>query len=243
MKRVLGVASLFVLLLPAGYVFAETAQDVLKKVEEKQNEAKDAEIGVKITTIEKDGTRKTKEGIIYQKGEDKRVFKFTSPADIQGLSILSMGKDTRYIYLPEFKKVRRIAGHIKNQSFGGTDFTNDEISSTKYSDDYEAVELQESGDSKIIVLKKKSSSDREFDKIVAEVTSDYIIRKAEMYKGDKLQKILTVSNIKKHGKYTIGEKMEMRDVIKNHSTEMEMVKIEFDKGLSDDIFTERFLKR
>jgi outer membrane lipoprotein-sorting protein len=230
-------------LLFAFSAYSETAKEVLKKVEAKQNEAKDAEIMVKITTIEKDGTQKTKEGIIYQKGEEKRVFKFTSPADIKGLAVLSTGKDTRFIYLPEFKKVRRIAGHIKNQSFGATDFTNDEISSTKYSDDYDAVDLKEADGVKTLTLKKKANSDREFDRIVVEVTSDYIIKKAEMYKGDKLNKVLTVSNINKHGKYTIGEKMEMKDVIKDHSTVMEFTKIEFDKGLSDDIFTERFLKK
>jgi len=238
--------SLFLILLSVFFaftVYSETAEEVLKKVEAKQNEAKDAEITVKITTIEKDGTQKTKEGLIYQKGDEKRVFKFTSPADIKGLSVLSTGRDTSFIYLPEFKKVRRIAGHIKNQSFGGTDFTNDEISSTKYSDDYDAVELKEGEGIKTLTLKKKSSSDREFDRIVVEVTSDYIIRKAEMYKGDKINKVLSVSNINKHGKYTIGEKMEMKDVIKNHSTIMEFTKIEFDKGLSDDIFTERFLKK
>ncbi|MCX7957732.1 MAG: outer membrane lipoprotein-sorting protein [Deltaproteobacteria bacterium] len=241
MKKVILFFSLFFLFSLVAY--PETATDVLKKVESRQNEAKDAEIQVKITTVEKDGTRKTKEGIIYQKGEEKRVFKFTSPADIKGLAVLSTGKDTRYIYLPEFKKVRRIAGHVKNQSFGGTDFTNDEISSTKYSDDYEAVELKEGAETKTLILKRKEGSDREFDKIVAEVTSDYIIKKAEMYKNDKVVKVLEVSNINRHGKYVIGEKMVMKDLTKNHSTEMEMTKIEFDKGLGDDIFTERFLKK
>ena len=96
---------------------------------------------------------------------------------------------------------------------------------------------------KTLILKKKANSDREFDKIVVEVTPDYVIKRAEMYKGDKLNKILTVSNINKHGKYTIGEKMEMKDVLRNHSTIMEFTKIEFDKGLSDDIFIERFLKK
>lgn len=241
MKRVFGM--LFITLITYLPLYAETASELLKKIEAKQNEARDAEIQVRITTIDKDGTKKVKEGIIYQKGDEKRVFKFTSPADIRGLAILSTGKDTRYIYLPEFKKVRRIAGHIKNQSFGGTDFTNDEISSTKYSDDYEAVELKELGDVKILVLKRKEGSDREFDRIVAEVTSDYIIKKAEMYKGDKVLKVLEVSNINRHGKYIIGERMVMKDLVKNHSTEMEFVKIEFDKGLEDDIFTERFLKK
>jgi len=241
MKKVFII--LFVLFFISSVLSAETAQDVLKKVESRQNEAKDAEIQVRITTIEKDGTKKTKEGIIFQKGEEKRVFKFTSPADIKGLSVLSTGKDTRYIYLPEFKKVRRIAGHVKNQSFGGTDFTNDEISSTKYSDDYDAVELKEGTETRTITLKRKEGSDREFDRIVAEVTADYVIKKAEMYKSDKLVKVLEVSNINKHGKYVIGEKMVMKDLTKNHSTEMEMVKIEFDKGLSDEIFTERFLKK
>ncbi len=241
MKRIL--LSFGIISLLSSPLFSETAQDVLKKVEGRQNEARDAEIQVKITTIEKDGSKKTKEGIIYQKGEEKRVFRFISPADIKGLSILSTGKDTRYIYLPEFKKVRRIAGHIKNQSFGGTDFTNDEISSTKYSNDYEAAEIKEKGDTKIITLKKMKGSDREFDKIIVEVTSDYVIKKAEMYRGEKLIKVLEVSNINKHGKYIIGEKMVMRDLTRNHTTEMEMTKIEFDKGLGDEVFTERFLKK
>lgn len=237
------VISIFVIMSLSLLCSAETAEELLKKVEAKQNEAKDAEIKVKITIVEKNGLKKVREGIIYQKGEDKRVFKFTAPADIRGLSILSIGDKTRFIYLPEFKKVRRIAGHIKNQSFGGTDFTNEEISSTKYSGDYDAVEIKLEGENKMLTLKKRPTSDREFDKIVIEVTPDYIIKKAEIYKGDKLNKVLTVSDIKRHGNYLIGEKMEMKNLIKNHSTIMEMTQIEFDKGLSDGIFTERFLKK
>lgn len=237
------VISIFVIMSLSLLCSAETAEELLKKVEAKQNEARDAEIRVKITIVEKSGFKKTSEGIIYQKGEDKRVFRFTAPADIQGLSILSIGNETRFIYLPEFKKVRRIAGHIKNQSFGGTDFTNEEISSTKYSGDYDAIEIKSEGENRLLTLKKRPTSDREFDKIVVEITPDYIIKRAEIYKGDKLNKVLMVSDIKRHGNYIIGEKMEMRDLIKNRSTIMEMTQIDFDKGLSDEIFTERFLKK
>ena len=61
---------------------------------------------------------------------DKRLVRFTAPADSKGMAMLSEGRDTMYVYLPAFGKVRRMGTHAKNQSFMGSDVSNEDQAET-----------------------------------------------------------------------------------------------------------------
>jgi outer membrane lipoprotein-sorting protein len=56
-------------------------------------------------------------------------------------------------------------------------------------------------------------------------------------------KLFESRNIKKHGEYWVASEAEMTDIKKEHRTKMIIENIELDKGLSDDLFTTRNLKR
>ena len=73
-----------------------------------------------------------------QKGPDMRIFKFTSPSSQAGLAFLSLPGNIMYLYLPAFGKERRIASHVKNQGFAGTDFSYGDMESKTYSESYNA---------------------------------------------------------------------------------------------------------
>ncbi|NIM57731.1 MAG: outer membrane lipoprotein-sorting protein, partial [Candidatus Aminicenantes bacterium] len=77
--------------------------------------------------IDKNGKEKDRDAVMLQKGSEKRMIKFLSPADQKGIAFLDLPNDMMYLYLPAFKKVRRIAAHIKNQKFAGTDMTYDDL--------------------------------------------------------------------------------------------------------------------
>ena len=57
----------------------------------------------------------------------KSLVRFTGPADLAGTSFLQVqkkdGDDDRYLFLPELKRSRRIAGKMRGNSFMGTDFS------------------------------------------------------------------------------------------------------------------------
>ena len=78
---------------------------------------------------ERDITMATK---LYDGGKtEKRIYRFLSPADVQGTSVLVFDYETKaddvWIYLPALRKTRRIGAGERGQTFLGTDFTYEEI--------------------------------------------------------------------------------------------------------------------
>ena len=46
----------------------------------------------------------------------KALTDFSAPADLRGTRVLVLGRTQMYIYLPAFRKIRRIASHVNQQS-------------------------------------------------------------------------------------------------------------------------------
>ena len=117
-------------LIVAGSVFSASAQDantILKKMDEVMYSPKDMTGKNKIVLIDKNGKQETREASILQKGNDKRIFRFTAPASQAGIAVLSLPNDVMYLYLPAFGKERRISTSVKSQNFAGTDFSYDDM--------------------------------------------------------------------------------------------------------------------
>jgi hypothetical protein len=61
-------------------------------------------------------------------GTEKRIIKFTSPAEVSGTGILIFDyeekSDDMWIYLPALRKTRRIVSREKSKSFMGSEFSN-----------------------------------------------------------------------------------------------------------------------
>ena len=112
MRRFLTITIVFVLCL--GTAIAAAAQagglsalDILNKVDDVTNGARDQKYTMKIILIDKNGNEKSRELLMLQKGRDKRLARFLTPADQRGIAFLSLPGDVQYLYLPAFGKVRR----------------------------------------------------------------------------------------------------------------------------------------
>lgn len=72
-------------------------------------------------------TRRISTLMSRKNGEIRSFVEFESPADVAGTRFLSVeekgGGTEQFIYLPAFKKVKRIVGAQRSQSFMGTDFS------------------------------------------------------------------------------------------------------------------------
>jgi outer membrane lipoprotein-sorting protein len=257
MERIKILFLMFVLLI-SGFAFADgnnsqsqefTAQQILKNVDEIINAPKDQEITVEMILIDKKGDEKVRKVKIWQKGSDKRMVKFLSPADVKGLAFLNLPNDMMYLYLPAFRKIRRIASHVKNTNFAGTDFTYDDIASTNYSEIYDAKLLKSNDQSKEqlyeLELAPKEGIKKEYSKLIMAVRKDnFYPVKIEFYsKEGKLVKVMENSKIEKEGKYWIAKQALMHDLDKEHKTKMIILEIKFDQNLGDELFSKRYLKR
>jgi len=222
-----------------------SALEIITKMDAVINAPKDQKMSSTMILIDKNGKEKKRETVMYQKGDEKRLVRFLSPADQKGISFLSLPNDVMYLYLPAFHKVRRIASHVKNQSFAGTDFSYDDLSSFKYAKEYNPKLLETTAKFYILELVPKPKVHKDYSKLKFWVRKDnfYPVKIEHYDKSGKLWKVMERRNIVKKGNYWVSLEMEMKDLKKQHSTKSIVEKVEFDTGLSDKIFTKRNLKK
>ncbi|HPI93503.1 MAG TPA: outer membrane lipoprotein-sorting protein [Deltaproteobacteria bacterium] len=250
MRRVLTGCAVVALLLfvTASPAPAMDGNQILKKVDEVQSASKDSVASVTMTLVDKGGQTKDRTMKVwrrhYKDKDDWSVLKFAAPADIRNLGFLSLADDKMYLYLPAFDRVRRIASHARKESFAGSDLSNDDLSTGKYSNHYDAQISKETDSEYVLELKRKPGSERIYPRVTAWVNKkDFTVSKMDLYDdAGKLWKSSEIKNEQVQGYWTPME-IKMTDVTKNHSTIMKITKIEYDKNLEDDIFTERYLKR
>ncbi len=86
-----------------------------------------------------------------------RLSEFLAPADVKGTKVLILSPTQMYIYLPAYKKVRRIASHVTDQGFMGMNFTQDDMSITNYPKMYSATIAKDDG--KLMTLNLTAKAD------------------------------------------------------------------------------------
>jgi len=224
-------------------VLSITATDILDKIDATMNAPKDREAKMVTLVIDKNGREKKRETVMWQKG-DKRLIRFLSPAEDRGVGFLSLTNEKMYLYMPAFNRIRRIASHIKKNSFMDTDFSYDDLSSSNYKEKWTAqITAQDDSIFTLKLLPQKNNNTDYSYAIMIVKKGDFLLKQIEFYKGEKLAKKMVMKGYKKIGKYWSAAEMEMVNVAKNHKTIMKLRDVKFDQGLSNNIFTQRFLKR
>lgn len=231
--------------LPGASAAPLEPQTVLASVDSVLNAPQDQVQDMELRLIEKDGSEKSRRLRMWQKGDDTRTVKFLEPADVRNIGFLSLPDDVMYLYLPAFKKVRRIASHIKNQSFAGTDFTYDDMGTIKYADDYDANLAEDTPEHTVLQLTPKPGAEKDYGQLKMWVTKDpFYPTRTEYYdRGGNLWKIMERREVTQIKGYWTAAEIEMHDLKAQHRTLMRLSNVEFDSGLSDAMFTPRFLQR
>jgi outer membrane lipoprotein-sorting protein len=220
-----------------------TASQLLDKVDDAMSAPRDQSYTVHLVLIDKDGSQKTREMIMLQKGREKRLVRFTAPADQRGISFLSLPGDLQYLYLPAFNKVRRISTSVKNTNFAGTDFTYDDLATAKWSDKWVPSIKNRDQDTTLLVLAPASGGTSDYSKQIVTVHNDsFYPTRVEYYdKSGVLVKVLTRGELKKVQGYWVSMSTTMEDLKKQHRSQMLVSDLKLDAGIGDDKFTERYL--
>ncbi len=232
--------------LPA---LAMTGQEVIDRVKDEYGDFQSQVVTMKIKTYDGKSLVTDREVVVLtrKKGDvEQSLLKFLAPKDVEGVGLLDQGDDIMYMYLPEFSKVRRIAGSAKNGSFMGTDFTYSDMSFINYDTSaYKAELVAETADDYELELRTTDGQDSSYEKVLMTVRkSDWFPAKIVFYNTEgKLQKELTAYDVTTYGKHKYPQRLEMVDLLANHSTEIHLREPEFDRELDDSIFTTRTLQR
>jgi len=195
--------------------------------------------------IDKNGDTKNRELSILQKGPDKRLIRFLSPADVRGVGFLVLEDDLMYLYMPAFAKVRRIASHVKNENFMGTDFTYDDMAQSDYVENYTPTIREETDEYYILELVPKPDSEIDYSKLVMWANKETLLPdKVEFYnRSGQILKVMTQTDAKRIDGYLTPQHIEMENVQDKHKTIMDLKDVAHDQNIPDKRFTQRYLKR
>lgn len=117
---------------------------------------------------------KLKKSLVFDavmQGLDRQVLEFTAPGDVAGMKVLMKGAGELYVYMPEFKKVRRVAAHAMNQGFNGSEWTLQDMSEVKLAPFYKAELGESKGTTTTLILTPKEGVTTPYSKLEVVIDS------------------------------------------------------------------------
>ena len=224
---------------------AEDADALLAKIDQANNPFKDRRYRMKMEIREADGSSRVLLTRVAERGfGTQRFVLYRSPADLKGMGVLVQNRNTLYIYMPSYSRVRRVAMHARKQAFMGSDFTLDDSAQLLYAPDYAPRLVSREGGKVRLELTPKPGKDLAYTKIVLTADeSTWLVDQLEYHDDSGLAKTETRGQVKVVGGKPMQTRVEMVDVRTKHSTLVHVSKVEVELGLKKSLFTRRGLSR
>ncbi|GBD95894.1 MAG TPA: outer membrane lipoprotein-sorting protein [Nitrospirae bacterium] len=248
---------LFVLFLPIQSQ-ALTAQEIVKKSQKAfLYQGKDFKARVLMKLITKSGRERIREMTMLRKnygtsgGEQKYFIYFFKPADVRDMTFMVYkypGRDDdRWLFIPAINMVKRIAARDKTSSFVGSDFTYEDISGRDLEDDIHTLIKEEKlGGRECHVIKSRpKAGDVNYSYKLSWIDKENFLPLKEKFydlKGD-LMKVFTADRFGEIKGYPTVVERTMKNIRSGHRTEVTFLKTDYNTGIPDRLFSERFLKR
>jgi hypothetical protein len=209
----------------------------------------EAEATVRMVLVDASGARteRVMENLRRRKnGQLQGLTRFRAPADVAGCAFLQLerdkGESEQYIYLPAYKKVRRIVRSDRDGSFMGSDFTYADMErrDTRQAD-HKRLPDEDVGGVKAYVLESVPTKDAgsTYSKIETWVRQDnFLPLRVRFYdKAGKLLKTLYTKRFKTVDGQPVIVETQMVNKQSGHSTEMVVDTLKARKDLPDTAFT------
>lgn len=246
-------ALIFLAALLCANSFAMTGLEVMQKVDKANSGTIGSESEMTMTLIDANGNKVEREmesmTIESDKG-DKSVMEFLRPLDVKGTKLLTWTlkdeSNQQWLYLPQFKRVKKINSKNQSGSFMGSEFSYEDIAGEeleKYtykllSEDkktwkVESVPKETSGYSKLITVISKEKMNP--------LSVEYYDRRGDLLK----QSELTNYDSQKVGKKTfhLANKIEMKNAQTKKSSIIEWKKRKLGVKNKEGDFKSNRLKR
>ena len=245
MRTLIGSLCLAALMSSGTAASAADAPALLGQMDESLNRWKDQYFEYEMRDTQPGKGDRTLALNVYMKAE-KRVTEFTAPADAKGTRVLILSDTQMYVYLPAYKKVRRVASHVTAQGFMGTAYSQDDLAMTTYADKYDAKVLEESETTAKLELTAKPGKQVAYPKIHVVMEKERALPLEFTYFDDKGTKLKTESrsDYKCDGPICVPYVMKMEDhTTPGHATSLTTKKWKVDSDLEDRIFTRRYIQK
>jgi len=255
MKRLTPVIMTGVVVMTGAVALAEdmSADEIVGKANDvAYYSGRDGRARVKMTITDAKGNAREREFTILRLNVDSKDQKFyvyfRAPADVRRMAYLVWKhvdtNDDRWMWLPALNLKKRIAPGDKRTSFVGSDFLYEDVSGRSVDEDEH--ELVETTDSAYLVKNvPRDPKAVEFSYYNVWVDREtFLPQKAEYYdRNGKLYRRIEASKVEEIQGYPTVTEAVASDLLSGSATKNVFSNVEYDLGLSDRIFTERFLRR
>lgn len=240
MKKYFTVVIALIMIMSLG--FSVTGKDVLDGIKNQHNDFTSEKSGITMKLSDANGNEKIRDFEMYlmKNGDDSlALVRFSSPAEVKMITLLTLSDDEIYIYMPAYRKTKRISGGAKNGNFVGSDLKYSDISLlyNEKSGDYSSNLLENNSEIyKIEIIPQDSDSD--YGKIIAEVEKENMLfSKIDFYSqnGEHI-KTMSFSDLKNFNGHTLYSHIELKDLISGTSTVLDINSASFDIGITEKFF-------
>jgi len=253
MLALLAIAATLALVQPA---YAQDLSDVDEIVKRTNHAAyyqgKDGRARVTMTITDAQGRTREREFTILRLNTDgkdeaqKFYVYFRRPADVREMVFMVHkhvgADDDRWLYLPALDVIKRIAASDERTSFVGSHFFYEDVSGRGIDEDTHEL-IKTTNNAYVLKNVPKNASTAEFDSYTMYVhKTTFIPYLIEYEKGGTLYRTAKAEEVKDVQGYPTVVKASMADTNIGGSTVMEYSTVEYDVGLKEDLFTERFLR-
>ena len=180
-------------------------------------------------------------------GNQKYYLHIDSPSDLKNTVLLVWknpgGDDDRWLYLPALDLAKRIAASDKRTSFLGSDYLYEDISGRSMNAD--SHELVETTKDYYVIRNVPSQADTvEFSEYTMWIHRQTFLPVKVEYldKQGKKYRVYDVLGVETLQGYPTITRSRMQDLVSGQESTMEFSHIKYDRGLPEDIFTERYLR-
>jgi len=244
-----------ILVLTTVNAFALSVDEIVSKANEAAYYAgEDGSADVKMVITEASGGARTREFRILRKntgdGNQKFYVYFKAPADVNRQVFLvwknaAQGKtDERWLFLPDLNLVKPIAPGDKRTSFVGSDFVYEDVSGRALWEDKHEL-TGETATQYVIKNTPLTPGAVEFSEYTVWIDKEtFLPRKAEYTDKDgRLYRRVEATKIETIQGFPTVTESKVSDLDDGSSTVNAFSNIQYNLGLNEQLFTERFLRR
>jgi hypothetical protein len=184
-------------------------------------------------------------------GEQKYFMYFFQPAEVKDMTFMVFKypakDDDRWLFVPAINMVRRIAMQDKQASFVGSDFTYEDVSGRDLGDDVHEVAREEvlNGKECFVVKSTPKADSAGYGSKLSWIDKASFLPLQEEYhdRAGSTVRVFTADEVKEVKGFPTITKRTMKNLQSGHRTEVSYVSQDYNVGLEDSLFSERFLRQ
>lgn len=246
--------------LGAGTVAPAGAQPTAEEIMSRQQRAflyaaRDFRAEVSMKLVDKEGKERRRKLTMLRinaggEGGQKYYIYFHEPADVRGTAFLVWKvqdkDDDRWLFIPAIKLVTRVAAKDAQSSFVGSDFSYEDISGRDIgADTHTLLREEEQQGIACYVIESLPTSGSAFARRVSWIDKTNFLPVREEYYDVQghLAKLFSADEVIAVGDHPTVVRRTMRDVKREHYTEVIFENVAYDSGLDEGLFSERYLQK